>query len=166
MTIRYDTTRGDLLYANCRAITRNSFLLVFWSIVIVWVCYMALQDPKVSEHGFGYKVAFALVMAAFYYALFFAATFSVMAGMVLLRKNTGVLGEHRLSISAEGLIESTIHNESLNRWSAYHKTVSTKRYLMLYVTEGQFHIISKKRPLLEGDLAAFEAALNEKTKTA
>jgi hypothetical protein len=166
MTIRYTTTRGDLLFANFRTLARNRFLLVFWSIAIAGVCYSAVNDPKVVDHAVGYKIGLCATMALLYFVLFFSVTLVVTSAMALLRKNTGVLGEHRVSISDEGLMESTVHNESLHRWSGYHRTVSTKGYLLLYITDAQFHIISKKRPLIEGDLTAFEAALNEKTKSA
>ena len=166
MTIRYFTTRGDLLAGQFRSIVRNRFLQVFWAIVVASLCYSAVREPATAGQTVGYKIAFCLVMAALYVAVFVGLTFALTSVMFLLRKNTGVLGEHRLSITDVGLVESTVHNESLNRWSAYHRTVSTKGHLFLYVTESQFHIISKKRPLLEGDLAEFEATLREKTKTA
>ncbi len=165
MTIRYLTTRGDLLAANFRSLVHNRFLWAFWTLAIIWLCYGALRAPEVAARGLGYKIGLSLFTAAFHFAMLFSLTFVLVSLMVLLRKNRGVLGEHRLTISPEGLVEATAYNESLNRWSAYHRTVSTKRYLMLYVTEGQFHIVPKRRPLLEGDLAAFEAALAEKTET-
>jgi len=166
MTIRYNNTRGDILYANFLSLMRNRYLHVLWSIFIIWICYTALQGSKTAPQSMSITVATCVFMAVICYVFFFTATFAVVAGMILLRKNKGVLGEHSLTLSDEGLVESTIYNETLNRWAAYHKTVSTKKHLLLYVSEGQFHVISKKRPLIEGDLAAFEAALNEKTKLA
>ena len=166
MKIRYVVTRGDLLFATLRSILRNRFLSVLWSALIVWACYDQVHSAKVVDHSTGYKVFLCVFLAATYLVMLFGATFVLTSAMVLLRKNTGLLGEHELSISDEGIVESTAHNHSTYRWSCYHRTVSTRNYLMLYVTEGQFHIISKRRRLLGGDLAAFEALLREKTKRA
>lgn len=165
MTIRYTITRKDLLVANFRTLIRNRFLQVVWAVIICSSCYSALHEPKMLGYGLAYKIGFCLFFGAIYFAALFGLTFVVTSAMLLVRKNKGVLGEHRLTISDEGLIESTIYNESLNRWSAYHKTISTSGYLLLYVSEVHFHFISKKRPLLEGDLAAFESLLNAKVKS-
>lgn len=166
MTIRYIVTRGDLLFATFRSLIRNRFILVIWTVLIGWICFNAVRGPQVASHALGYKLVFCIFMAVFYFVILFSVTFALTSVMMLLRRNTGLLGEHRLSISDEGITESTSHNESLNRWSAYHRTVKTKRHLMLYVTEVQYHIISRRRPLLEGDLRSFEAMLDAKTKKA
>ena len=163
MTIRYTLTRADLIRVNFRALLRNRFLQVLWGALIAWDCYTTLTGPQLADTGMVYKIVFTGFMAVFYYALLFSITFVLTSALLLVRKNKGVLGEHRLTVTEDGLFESTVHNESLNRWSAYHKTVKTARYLMLYVTETNLHIIPRKRPLLEGDLVAFEIALLEKT---
>jgi len=164
MIVRYNTTRGDLIAASIRSVLHSRIILAMWVFFITRTCYSALQGPKIVDMSLGSKVFFSIILGGLFSAFFFGTVIAVAVAAVLLKKNKGVLGEHRLAISDDGILESTIHNESLNRWSTYHKTVSTRSHLLLYVNEGHFHIISKKRPLIEGDLVAFEAALNEKTK--
>jgi len=163
-SIRYTTTRCDLLYAGYRSLFHNRMVLGLWAAIITYVCYNSLQQQEIIYRSIWHKVVACMLTAGFVFVFLGGLSFILISLTVLKRKNKGVLGEHRITITDEGLVESTEHNESLNRWSAYHKTVSTSRYLLLYVNEAQLHTVSKRRPLIEGDLAAFEKALNEKTK--
>jgi hypothetical protein len=164
MTIRYNITRLDLLRFQLRSILNNKFLIGFWILAIGWNCYAEWHRGGMIEHDLAYKITYCVVSFVFYFLIMLGITLLVVGPMIYFRKNLGLLGEHRLSLTDEGLIESTIHDESLSRWSAYHKTVSTRSYLLLYVKEGRAHIISRKRPLLEGNLAEFEEALRQKTR--
>lgn len=164
MTIRYNNTRGDLIFVNIRTILHNRLLLAIWAIGTANICYSALQGPKIQDTSLGMKIFLCVFVGGIFSVFLFASIIAMTTAMILLKKNKGVLGEHLVSISDEGIVESTIYNESLHRWSAYHKTVSTSRFLLLYANEGQYLVISRKRPLIEGDLVAFEAALNEKTR--
>lgn len=164
MTIRYNTTRGDLIVNNARSILRNRFIMTMWSIVIAYYCFDYWREPEMQSHTLGIKVFSTTIFAVLSVLILFGITFVLTTMLILTRNNKGALGEHRITLTDEGLLESTDYNESLSRWSGYHKTVNTKSYLILYVTEGSFLHISKKRPLLEGDLTAFESALKAKTQ--
>jgi hypothetical protein len=141
-------------------------VLAFWAIIIAVACYGQLHGPKIQSQSIGYKVIFCVLLSLIWLAFFVLVTLIVLSLQIFSQKNKAVLGEHRLSISDDGLIESTIYNESIHKWSGYHKTITAATYLMIYPTDGRFFYISKRRPLLEGDIAAFEAALKEKTKNA
>jgi len=163
VTIRYSLTRADLLFTNARSIFLNRFILGFWTVAIIGLCITMLREPKIAVHGLAYKAVFAVIIAVFYLIVLTAGTVLLTSLMVLLRKNQGILGEHRITLPAEGLVEATDFNESLNRWSAYHRTVTTKRYLFIFVTEGLIHVVPRRRALLQGDLVEFEAALRQHT---
>ncbi|MEO5713030.1 MAG: YcxB family protein [Luteolibacter sp.] len=165
MTIRYITTRGDLVSLCFSSMMKSRITQVIYGLISLQIAYSVVTTGTFMNHSFGLKVAVGFATAAFIYAVMFTFAFVLSATIMLMRKNTGILGEHEISIMEEGLLEVTAHNESLNRWSAYHKTISTNRYLRLYVTEGTCHSISKKRPLLVGDINAFEALLREKSNS-
>ena len=129
--------------------------------------FVAFCEYKVSRNvnaPFIYKIIGSILVGAAVSIGALILGLAAIAGRVLLQKYVGVLGEHRLTITEENLIESTTYNESAFRWSGYQRTVVTKAYLLLYVTDTMVYFIPRKRPLLEGDLPRFEAALAERTK--
>jgi hypothetical protein len=60
-------------------------------------------------------------------------------------KNKGLVGTHEIELGQECLIEKTADSAATFRWSAYHKTRSSRKYLFLYVTENNVLYIPKDR---------------------
>jgi hypothetical protein len=166
MTIRYIFTKRDLVVAQIHTLLRNRIILSFWGILIAFICYGQLHDPTNVLLGLGDKICLSVFTALLLLALLLGFTLVLNSTLVLLRKNKGLLGEHKITITGDGLAESTDCNESLHKWPAYHKTVSTHSYLFLYPTDAMYFCIPKRRPLLEGDIKEFERALREKVKNA
>jgi len=75
--------------------------------------------------------------------------------MTMFRKYRGFLGEHELEVRDEGLVERTDVNESLHRWSGFHKIVKTTRYLYIYVTDNNVHIVPRRCFASEQEQRAF-----------
>ena len=165
-TIRYTLLRRDVIAANFRTIIRSRYLMSLWGIVIVLVCRDALDSPPVANTGVMHKALFCVILGALYLMFFIGVTTAVTAGLVLTRKNRGVIGEHRLTIEEERLRESTEYNDSLHKWNGCFRTVRTRRYLYLYVTDTQCHVVPRTRPLIEGDLSTFDALLQPRTRRA
>lgn len=94
-----------------------------------------------------------------------AAGVGILAGVLILavqsflRRDRGVLGEHTLEITEEGLVESTEVNRSLANWRTLFRIKETGRYAYIYISEGQAHVIPKARPALEGSVAEFLTTL-------
>ncbi|HRX85257.1 MAG TPA: YcxB family protein [Phycisphaerae bacterium] len=81
----------------------------------------------------------------------------------LARHGQGVMGEHELAITEEGLHEQTKHNTHLHRWSAVREAVTTPdgAYLLIVLTSGGAHAVPAAG-VIEGDLAEFTVALGER----
>ena len=62
----------------------------------------------------------------------------------LALQHRGVIGKHTLQITDEGLIERTDVNEAISKWAGLHKVVSGPKYLYIYVTESNAHIVPKR----------------------
>jgi len=79
----------------------------------------------------------------------------MMLCMVMFKKYRGFLGDHELEIRDEGLVERTDVNESIHRWAGFHKLVTTGRYLYIYVTDHNVHIVPRRYFASEQDQRAF-----------
>jgi len=96
-----------------------------------------------GEHPLLAKAIGAGVVATLSLGVVLALTMAfLLAGTFF--KNTGALGEHELEIKNEGLFERTEANETLSRWSAFHKVFATRRALYIFVTDTTFHAIPRR----------------------
>lgn len=160
MRIRYTLTRMDLVRCNIRTLLHNRLILAVWAALsAVFVLNTFNGSSKTADAHMAVKIFVALVLFLLALAAFFTATALLTALLVLCRTHKGVLGEHTLTVTTEGLVEATEHNESLHRWSAYHRTKRSGAYLFLYVTDTMAHPVPLHRPPITGDLASFEAAV-------
>jgi len=85
---------------------------------------------------------------------------------VILSKGKGVIGEHQLEITEQGLKESTIFNCSISTWDGMIGLKETGSFILLFVTENYAYLIPKNRPLSEGDLSVFVEQFRQNMKQA
>jgi hypothetical protein len=164
MTIRYSLSRGDVLLGQMDALLRNRVMMGFWLILAGAIAYSGISQPDVIAKGALAVAITGLITVAIIFSMLFTFTMVVTGLMILLRKNKGVVGSHTLSITSEGLIESTDYNETLHRWNGFHRIFRTKRYLYIYVTESTAHFVPLKSKLIEGDIEAFQRELATKVQ--
>ncbi|WP_243428283.1 YcxB family protein [Clostridium rhizosphaerae] len=60
------------------------------------------------------------------------------------KRNEGIIGEHTIEISEEGVREITKVNNSLHLWSGITKIKQDNSYIYIYIEEFRAHIIPKK----------------------
>ncbi len=63
---------------------------------------------------------------------------------LLLIDSRGILGEHTITLSPDGLTESTEFNTGLARWNGIGRIVNTKHYLIVIINDFQGHLIPKR----------------------
>ena len=56
----------------------------------------------------------------------------------------GILGEHTIEISPEGLFEMTSVNESKHYWCGIRNVYSTDSYIFVFINKSVAHIIPKR----------------------
>lgn len=166
MTIRYTVTKSDLIRAQLRSLLHQPVLLLVAGVAGFVFVSAVVGLPQFSQGTFAEKLVAGLLATAVVVVLFVVFGLIITVLMVFSQRNRGVLGEHTLTITESGLRESTRFNESLHRWDGIHRMVRTRSLLLIYVTDTMFHAVSRSRPLLEGDLAAFEAALKDRVDRA
>ena len=144
---------------NIRTLLHNRINLLLWAALSAFFVLSAFASEKTAEAHLAVKVFVAAVFFGLAFSALFITTALLTTLFVLCRTHRGVLGEHTLTVTEEGLVETTEHNESLHRWSAYHRTQRSGAYLFLYVNDTMAHVVPLRRPPLEGDAASFEASV-------
>jgi hypothetical protein len=143
VSIRYSLTRGDILRWQFYQLIRNRLLMALYlgaSLLLVW---RDLRAPELAEHSLGFKLFYGVFFTGLYFTFYHLLTMLLLACIMMFKKYRGFLGEHELEIRDEGLVERTDVNETLNRWAGFHQLVSTSRYLYIYVTDQNVHVVPR-----------------------
>jgi YcxB-like protein len=61
-----------------------------------------------------------------------------------LKDGDGVLGEHAYAVTAGGLTEKTVVNETLARWNGIKGVRKTRAFAFIEMRSGSFHIIPRR----------------------
>jgi hypothetical protein len=165
-TLRYSLTRGDVFRWHYYLLVRNRVLIVFGSIVSLSLVWSDLRTPEFATQSLGFKIFYGVVFTGLMFGVVGLVTMLMMGCMVMFKKHRGFLGEHELEVRAEGLVERTDVNESLHRWAGFHKIVSTSRYLYIYVTDNNVHIVPRRYFGSEQEARAFRDELERHIKAA
>lgn len=59
-------------------------------------------------------------------------------------KNNGILGEHKIQIDQQGIVESTQINESHFLWRGIAKVTQNNQYIFIFINSDRFHAIPKR----------------------
>lgn len=89
----------------------------------------------------------------------------IVAAQSFLRRDKGVLGEHTLELTDEGLIEATDVNRSLANWRTVFRIRQTKRFVYIYISDANAHVIPRAKPPLEGSVEAFVSEFQSRIKS-
>ena len=163
-SIRYALTRGDILRWQFYVLLRNRIVLGFGLLLNLLLVWQSWQTPELATHSLGFKVFYAGFMTVIFFGVMLGLTMAMLVVMVWSRKHRGFLGEHEMEIRPEGLVERIDVNETLHRWSGFHKVVQTARYLYIYVTDNNVHIVPRRCFPAERELHAFVEELRRHLK--
>jgi hypothetical protein len=155
-TVRYSITRWDILRWQFYLLIRNRVLIVFLLIVSLGLVWNDLRTPEMSARPVGFKILYAVFFTAAMFCSVGFVTTALTACMVMFKKHRGFLGDHELEIRDDGLIERTDINESVHRWAGFHKIVTTGRYLYIYVTDNNVHIVPRRYFASEQEQRTFQ----------
>lgn len=70
--------------------------------------------------------------------------FDMQAVTTLKQESSGVLGEHKICLTEEALIESTSVNESHQKWTGIERIDQNKDYIFIVIGNQRFYVIPKK----------------------
>ena len=154
-TVRYSITRWDILRWQFYLLIRNRVLIVFGLIVSLALAWNDLRTPEMSARPVGFKIFYTVFFTAAMFCVVGLVTTALTACTVMFKKFRGFLGDHELEIREDGLVERTDVNESVHRWAGFHKIATTGRYLYIYVTDNNVHIVPRRYFASEQELRAF-----------
>ena len=155
--ITYQLTRWDL-FANWFTIFLRSRILQVFLIAIMilnagLILGPGLRTRPVSHtvfEGVIYLIGLVGVLIVFQGMLGFANAF--------LLKQRGLVGQHVLEITEQGLVERTEFNETLHKWSSICRILSIWGYLFIYVSDNNSHQVPK-RGFSSQEISEFEKDL-------
>jgi hypothetical protein len=70
-------------------------------------------------------------------------------------KNKGLIGDHAITITEEGLRETTQVSESRSTWTGIERIVENEEYVFIYISAYQAHVIPKRAFASEKDSKKF-----------
>lgn len=166
MKLRYTLTRWDLFSAQLRGfMCNNRALLWLMLIAAVYMFYTSMTNSSPADQSLVVKLITAFLMVCFVLGIGFLGGMAVVVLNLFLSKGKGVLGEHTLEATEEGLEERTEFNVSLQRWNGIPRVRKIGRSYLIFITEGSAHVIPPPSGILEGDAEQFIAAVRDKIKT-
>lgn len=155
--ITYTLTRWDLVANWMLILFRNRILQVF--VLLAWAFngWLQLADGGMSR-SLGMTVFYGLLYSVSFFG--FCALVQALLGLAhaFLVNQHGIVGQHTLEITAQGLIERTEFNETLHRWSSICRLVSVGGYLFIYVGGTNSHQVPT-RYFSSEDIDRFKADL-------
>ena len=160
-SISFTITKGDLFRLQLRALLRSR---VIWGMYLVFLAVVVnglLSAPSVKERSVAYQVFFACFGAALFTIPFCFLQLLVLANAVLGKKHQGLVGEHTLRLTPEGLEESTAFNTGVHKWAGIHRVDSTTRYLFIYINESMAHIVPKQAFSCVAEAELFEQQVRQ-----
>jgi hypothetical protein len=165
--ICFSLDRWDVFRCRLWIMAYNRFLIILSLGLSLGIPLLNLRDPEIASRSVGFRLFYIVVFTT-------GLTFGIMVALqvlvqlvwLMLQKNRGVLGAHELEIHDQGLTERTDVNESMHRWSGFHKVSSTRRYLFVYVTENIMHYIPKRCFPSSGEAKKFKDEIERRWKDA
>jgi hypothetical protein len=144
----------------------NRPLQVLLLLIAAFCAVSGFTAEAVAGKSVEYRVFYAGIETLFVIGFgFFGATLLIVL-QCYTGQAKGVVGEHTLEVTNEGLLETTDYHTLLHRWSGCHKMKQSISFLWIYVKGTGAHIVPLKRPLKEGDLSLFVDRVRLKIKNA
>jgi hypothetical protein len=142
-TITYELTRWDLFANWMTVLLRNRILQVFVLVALILNGCITLAPGITTRplwHTMLQGVVFVLIFA------WFLALCQCILGLAttFLLKHRGVVGQHVLEITDQGLIERTAYNDNPHKWPSITRIVSVCGYLYIYVSDTNSHQVPKR----------------------
>lgn len=165
-SVQYANTKMDVYWYQITTASKTPLLWAIFAMPFMYIAISELSNDKNMVHGPVIGTISVIITSAVFTIPYVAFWFLFMAILVFTKKYSSIICEHNLTVSPDGIKETTSQNETLSNWSGYKRLVSTKNYLLIYIAEGNGYIIPKRRVSTIGDLALCEALVKKYSKEA
>lgn len=167
MRIRYMLTRWDLFRASMRALcfSRPPLYFGLGMFALAWGVIFAAGDHQ-DTPGLIASAIVATLVTLMAMAFSLCAITASLGMQAYLRNNQGMVGEHTLEITAEGLVEATDINWTVSKWESPWCIRETSHYAYIFISDGNAHVVPLRKPLREGSAGDFLIELRTQIRQA
>jgi hypothetical protein len=141
LAVTYRTTKWNLIAFNLREIGRR------WTIRVALVLFGIYHFGVLVPHYFampGSTLRHIAAASLFTLGLVVVVSIAVLASLWFMfstSQNAGVLTEHRLTISEDGITEVTPVNRTEHSWAGVPLIERNSRYIYIYTQQYGAHVI-------------------------
>lgn len=149
MRVNYNVGIDDMVAFN-RYHIRNSRSMQFWYRVgYLWGVFIGVAIALAfSSWDVWPRVAlvagFAVIYGIIYRLNYYRWIDSGARKMIAEGKNKGILGDHTMTLSKDGLIETCDVGESRSTWGGVERIEEDDEYVYLYIGAYQAHVIPRR----------------------
>lgn len=139
----------------------------FLACALLFVFVSAFRAPELAGATMFHRIFNATVQTFVTLALIMLVITLLQGVLLGMQKLTGVVCEHTLEITDEGLIEETTENKSLQKWTSFAPTVHLRRHVLVRPNDTHFHIIPRReidQATLDSFLSALESSISAARK--
>ncbi len=170
MKITYHLERNDVFAFQVYALLRNKTVRVIFFGGILFQAFYAFSDPIrwfLFENGGQWsrqvvsQVFLQATMGFILSSLIVSALILAVNAIALLiltmrfTKGDGTLGQHALELNDEFLTETTDVNITSHAWKSVQRVVNAKKFILIYVSPTNAHIVPKRAFASEMDATRF-----------
>lgn len=149
MNINYDLTKEDYIEYNLHFISTSQSMKKSIFIQRYIISLIFLVSPfiavKITNAPLTYWIVVFIVVyvlwVAFYVRFLKRSVKKRIEKLVAEGKNTNIFGNHSLTLTEEGIIETSSSGEAKTNWSAVEKVYDTEKYLYIYISSINAYII-------------------------
>lgn len=160
-SIRFTLTKGDLFWLQLRVVIRNRVVLGLYVFILFIGLNGLMSAPSVQERSIAYQIVFGGFVVVLISIPFWLLQLLVIANAVVWKKHQGVVCEHLIKLTPEGLEESTAFNSGLHKWAGIHRVESRGGYLAIYINETAAHWIPKRAFSCAAEVHRFEQHIRQ-----
>ncbi len=126
----FDLVRFNLYHASRRGLS--------WAIIVGFAFFL---NRTVSTESANVRIVTFFLFAIGMTVVLFTVTALIASVSYVPSKNRGVLGEHRLTLTAETLTEETPVSKGTWSWAGIPKVSRTSAYVFIYIQQNAAHIV-------------------------
>src|SRR3974390_2256721 len=116
-TITYELTRGDLFWNLLTILVRNRVARMAVALCMVVNVFITVRG-EFGKHPLTFFVAEVIICFVMFLGLLCVVIAIVAFALAFLSRQRGVIGQHVIEITEEGLRERTEFNDSLHKWTS------------------------------------------------
>lgn len=144
MEVRYTNTFRDLIGFNLYHLPRTGVMQIVFIAAIVLHAWSFGPSVRKLDDSLPMKVSVFLTSLLLVLGALVVIQFLLVLLTYLPSKNKGLLTEHVVRISDDGIVEETAFGTTTSTWSAVPKVGQTRRRIFLYTQQHAAHIIPKR----------------------